>query len=545
MQSHDLERAIEHVERVLQALHRAFPRAAAEAWPLLRTLLRAHLEGRGLSVTALADGAGGPRSTARRAIFALKAQGLLAFHRVSPSGRRFHVRPSEKLLEAASRFGEDVLAAWLSHAPPAGAGGAAEAPPPDRPIAWPQPGPRDFDRGTTLRLLCYADPTFDILKRHRAEVEIFLGCNLRIESYPQPQYRERLRQALLGRGDTALVAVPFPWLAECAAERLLRPLDGLLAASSALAAGEFYEDAWSAGQLHGRTYAIALQPAVEFLWYRKDLLDAHGLAPPRDLAALRACARVLHAPKRRRWGIAWSAADGMPLAESFLQLLAAHGCTHPSDAPALAPELVAHLRALLPFTPPGLRRLDWERSARLFGRGEAAFCYGWSNRHGLLEPPELVQAGARVDVIEHPTLHGHPGHAPLGGALLAIPTRATPRQVRAAWTAIETLSSAELGKYFVLHGAAGHARFALARDRYVLQRNRLIGRMDDLARHGRLLRPPGPGQGRYLDFLQALSKQMEHLLFGPDEALPAALRAFAKAWPQWLAAGAGGRRRGA
>lgn len=516
MQEDDLSHVLGRVEHTMQGLRQAFGPLGAHAWPVIHALLRAQLEQRHVSVTALADAAGGPRSTTRRTIFALKQHGLLQFQRMSPSGQRFQVLATRRLLDAIGKLGEFLLENDIAGDTQTNAMTTA-----DQPIAWPQPCATGFDRHAGLQLLAYADPVFDIIKKHRAEIELFLGCTLEVISYPQSQYRHALQQALRDGGKTArLVALPFPWLAECQAHGQLARLDRHLAGSSALAASEFYEDIWATGTLRGHVYGIPLQPTVEFLWCRQDLLDAHGMAPPRSFTELHACAQALHAPKRGRWGIAWNAASGVPLAESFLQVLAAQvGDARASDAWKYESVLATatYLRSLVGCSPPNLRKLDWARSARLFGRGEAAFCYGWSNRHGHLETSELIQGGARVLALEHPTIDGTPGYSPLGGALLAMPAAMPGKLMERAWRAIETFASPQLGKYFVLHGAAGHARFAIARDRYVRQRNRLIEQMDVLAKHDRLARPAGHGSSHYVALIQTLSHHLERLLFGPDQ----------------------------
>ena len=84
---------------------------------------------------------------------------------------------------------------------------------------------------------------------------------------------------------------------------------------------------------------------------------------------------------------------------------------------------------------------------------------------------------------------------------------------QSAWRAIETLTSAELMKYFVMQGAAGNARFSVAEDRYVLQRNRVVGVMDQLAKAGQIQAFPSPAAVHYHDVTRVLSDHLESLLF--------------------------------
>ncbi|MFX1673222.1 hypothetical protein PWR63_13275 [Paraburkholderia sp. A2WS-5] len=122
--------------------------------------------------------------------------------------------------------------------------------------------------------------------------------------------------------------------------------------------------------------------------------------------------------------------------------------------------------------------------------------------------------------------------SPLGGALLAIPLRNSEVAARRAWRTIETLTSPELMRYFVLHGAAGSARHSVAEDRYVRQRNRVVEVIDRLA-NDRQIRtfPPVPLRG-YRGMMQILSDHLEPLLRLPDRDVRKTLRALQRALAQ-------------
>jgi multiple sugar transport system substrate-binding protein len=141
-------------------------------------------------------------------------------------------------------------------------------------------------------------------------------------------------------------------------------------------------------------------------------------------------------------------------------------------------------------------------------------CYHWSNRYGVLDSHALLQQGGRVGLQLHPTYASDMVPvSPLGGALLAIPASNPEPAARWAWRVIETLTSSELAKYFVLHGAAGSARQSVAEDRYVKQRNRVIAVIDRLAGDRQIQTIPSPALANYRDMTQTLSDYLELLLF--------------------------------
>lgn len=533
MHARDRLAALAVIDRLAEVLRAELGDDAQALWPVVGALLRQHLNDKPTTITALADLSGLPRTSARRIVFDLKARGLLAFRAVSESGSREVVVPAAALLDRLDRITEQTIRLVMN------AGDTSSnlaqtfdrfhaeryterfAEPPG--IAWPRPAPDGFDGAIELTLVAYEDPVFDILKRNRADIERFVGHRLKILTYPQDAYLSALKQALNAAQRTPmLVAIPFPWLAEFSADGHLRELQPLQAASQ-LSGADFYDAVWQAGWFNQQLYAIPLQPTVDFLWYRQDLFEAEGLAPPTTFDEVIRCAERLQRPSRERAGISWNAAPGLPLAETFLQILGAQGGLHIDDGiPQVDTEpgrrVVDYLRALVPWSSTQsdaqLRASHWTRNAQIFGAGKAAMCYHWSNRYGMLDSHALLQKGERVGLQLHPTFAaGMTPYSPLGGALLAIPSRLDDESAQRAWRAIETLTSPELMKYFVLQGAAGSALHAVAEDRYVLQRNRVIAEIDRLAKNRQIRACPFPAIVGYHRVAHSLSDHLAPVLF--------------------------------
>lgn len=524
MHARDRLAAIAVIDRLGEILRTELGAEAQAMWPVLGHLLQNYLNDKPVPITALADLSGLPRTSARRIVFVLKAKGWLQFHPVSGTGNRAVVAPSARLLEHLDRITEQTvrLIVSASDAVSLDRFDAASFAPASG-ISWPRAAAQGFDDETELTLVAYEDPVFDILKRNRPDIERFLGNRLHILTYPQSTYRDALAATLKGAAEIkvaapVLVAVPFPWLTELSGNGYLHELQALQASGS-FSGADFYDAAWQAGWANGKLYAIPLQPTLEFLWYRQDLFEAEGLNPPRSFDDVIRCASRLQRRSQERAGITWSAASGLPLAESFLQILGAQGEMVFDDGVLhvdndAGRQVVEYMRALVPWSPPQLRSIHWTRNAQIFGAGKAAMCYHWSNRYGMLDSHTLLQKGGRIGLQLHPTFSPDVTPlSPLGGALLAIPSRSGDAAARRAWQTIETLTSPELMKYFVLHGAAGNARLSVAEDRYVLQRNRVVAVMDQLARTRQIQAFPSQPVARYHDLTQIISDHLEPLLF--------------------------------
>lgn len=525
MHAQDRLAAIAVLDKTTDILRAALGADAQSIWPVLGALLKTHLSERPSTITALADLSGLPRTTARRIVFELKARGWLEFRAISGRGSRATIVPSATLLDRLDAITEQTVKMMVGARERDAidlfdASGVTS----DAGIPWPRPARAGFDDGVELTLIAYEDPVFDILKHNRSDIERFVGHRVKVMTFPQDTFRDALRQTLTDpvpndEDAPSLVAIPFPWLAELCDDGHLLDLQSLQAAG-ALSGSDFYDEVWRAGWFDKHLYAIPIQPTLEFLWYRQDLFEADGLDAPRTFEDVLRCAARLQRRSRDRAGITWNAAPGLPLAESFLQILGAQGGVHLERGVLqvdtdVARSVIDYLRELIPWSPPDLRSVQWQRNAQIFGAGKAAMCYHWSNRYGMLDSHALLQKGGRVGLQLHPTYSiDVTPLSPLGGALLAIPARNEGHAAQRAWRAIETLSSPELMKYFVLHGAAGSARHSVAEDAYVLQRNRVIAVIDRLAKDRQVRAFPSPAVPGYHGLIQTLSDHLEGMLFG-------------------------------
>ncbi|KXU84571.1 hypothetical protein CR51_41165 [Caballeronia megalochromosomata] len=530
MHARDRLAAIAVLDRVRDILRTDLGDEAHVIWPVLSALLQSHVRERPMSITALADLSGLPRTSARRIVFDLKAKGWVEFRAISGSGSRTTIVPSAWLLDKLDNITEKTVRMIVGATGADGANGAnafdrlntanlAR----DAGIPWPHPATTGFDDAIELTLVAYEDPVFDILKRNRSEIERFVGHRLRVLTFPQVDHRDALRDVLTAAGHRdasapLLIALPFAWLAELCEDGHLLALQSLQAESN-FSGADFYDAVWQQSGFDGHLFAVPLQPTVDFLWYRQDLLEAEGLAAPATFADVLRIGALMHRPRSGRAGITWNAAPGLPLAETFLQILGAQGGVQ-FDAGVLqvetdaCVEVAEYLRALVAVSPARLSGVDWARNAQLFGSGKAAMCYHWSNRFGMLDSHALLQQGGRVGLALHPVrAAGMLPVSPLGGALLAIPSSNRDDAARCAWRAIETLTSPALMKYFVLHGAAGSARHSVAEDSYVQQRNRVIAVIDKLANDRQISVFPATAQPGYRALTQAVSDHVSPLLF--------------------------------
>ena len=263
-------------------------------------------------------------------------------------------------------------------------------------------GPDRAAREPRLRVLIPASEVpmwAHIAEAFRAEqgvpVEIVEGPN-------STDLRENLYTAsLLGRDDSFdLVYLDVTWTAKFAAAGWLVPLDDDFAAAEQ--AG-FLPAALEAGRYQGSLYRVPMRTDVGLLYYRRDLLDAAGMAPPETFDDLVRVARALQSPPGR-WGFVWQGSQYEGLVCNYLEVLRGHGGYWVDDGtrrvgledePARA--ALTTLRGMLaggdPISPPGVTAYKEDESRRLFQDGRAVFLRSWSYVWRLVQARDSPLAG--------------------------------------------------------------------------------------------------------------------------------------------------------
>ena len=198
----------------------------------------------------------------------------------------------------------------------------------------------------------------------------------------------------------------------------------------------------AAATLDGRIWAIPWVMNVGLLYYRRDLLAAHGFAPPRSYDELAVQARAImdRSSDRRLAGFVWQGRQYEGLVVNVLEEFWSRGVELVGPDGRVLPDL-AGAAAALGFrrrlltdgiSPPLVTGADEEQTRREFGAGRAVFLRNWPYAGRLFENAGSTVRG-RVGIAPLP------GGGALGGAHLAI-NRAT-RHPDLAWQLVRFLTT--------------------------------------------------------------------------------------------------------
>ncbi len=219
-----------------------------------------------------------------------------------------------------------------------------------------------------------------------------------------------------------LLAADVIWVPEFARAGWIQSLDQLLPATDRK---EFFPATLQAATFEGRPYAIPWHLDVGVLYYRRDLLERYGFAPPGTWADLVRIARMILEGERNPGlkGFVWQGKQYEGLLCVALEFIWGNGAELlVRDTEGKAEAALAFMRDLIrQGTSPALVATADEEAARhLFQAGRAVFMRNWSYAWSLLQR-EDSPVRDKVGLAPLPSFPKHPSASVLGGWMLAVP----------------------------------------------------------------------------------------------------------------------------
>ena len=504
------------------------------SWNITSHLIKAQLLGRTITATELVQTSGLPYGTATRRIQKLLASGLVVKELASETGKSHTLSASPTLRSSFVKYAQQIKALLAQ------AVGQRDDSRSDDHYYFgdlqttitdllPPEAMRLRLEGAThaLQFLFHDDNYFSALRDLWTDFRANAGSREDFTLLKLPElYDTLLRNATLPESAFDIVALNFPWLSEFASKDLIAPLNDP-ATAEVVSAHDFHPTVWEAGTWASKQFGVPLYVTVESLAARRDLFSDANLPYPRTLQELLDVARRLHAPRRKRYGLSWNAAKGMPIASAFMFFLHAHGgsvlakaeSAHAGhrgragptrwaaqlDSPA-AIATVNFMQQLLAVSPPDVLAYDWNRSLTEFMYGGAALSYVWTMRAARFEFDLMSRVKGQVQYLPHPTLSGASRAAPIGGFLLAVPSNLPKARAALALQAIKWMTSPKAMRTQVRNGFPVAPRFSVSSDPEMSATSPIVGFVDRLARQGALtnaMRPLTPIYTRMEEMLGA------------------------------------------
>jgi multiple sugar transport system substrate-binding protein len=215
------------------------------------------------------------------------------------------------------------------------AGCAVPATAPSAPAAA-EPAPAaaaglDACKGQSLVLGSMTDQyvaAFRVLAPQFAELS---GANITLDELGYVDLYQKLIADFVGQtGNYDLMTVDIVWSGEFGQNEYTLPLDEFMARDEAeLQLDDILPVAWTLGEWQGAHVAYPLAGYANVLNYRKDLLEAAGIEPPKTQEELLAAAQQLTDADAGVYGMALLGAKGSAVAQDYMAWVQQHGGSHP------------------------------------------------------------------------------------------------------------------------------------------------------------------------------------------------------------------------
>lgn len=262
--------------------------------------------------------------------------------------------------------------------------------------------------------------------------------NLDIVEIPYPRLREHLMDAVATGTAPDISLLDSAWVAEFAHLRYILPLEAIAPRRAEQVTARLLAAAVAANSYENQLMALPASVDVAILWYRRDWLEAEGLAPPRTWEDLVRVGTHFHHPNvRSRYGpdtyglvFVGGRRGGETTTYQLLPLLWSAGGDLIAGGRVLLDSESTHqfltfLHDLIHrwhITPPEVTTYAWDQAAHTFAHRRAVMAFG-----GLYEMQFMraergwseAQFRQRVGIIPIPAAKEGP-YATLGGMSYVI-----------------------------------------------------------------------------------------------------------------------------
>jgi multiple sugar transport system substrate-binding protein len=278
---------------------------------------------------------------------------------------------------------------------------------------------------------------------------------------------------ILGDSPYDLINMDVVWSAKFAAAGWLLDLNNRL---NSIDLGDFSPVDMAAGYYEGKLYRVPVRSDVGVLYYRKDLLDEEGIAPPQTFEQLQKISSSLKQQGKVKWGYLWQGRQYEGLITMFVEILQGFGGFWVNsdtlevglDRPETL-QAIAFLQDSIAqgISPPGSTTYMEEDTRRIFQNGDAAFLRSWPYVWPLANADDSSVKN-KIGVKPMVGIAQKTGSGCLGGWGLGIARSS--KHPEEAWEIIRYITSKEVQKKFILSAGFIPSRISLFTDPEIMEK---------------------------------------------------------------------------
>ncbi len=250
---------------------------------------------------------------------------------------------------------------------------------------------------------------FPALQHIAKEMESCSKPGFKVQFKMTPQARTEIETAFASNGkspfDAAVVAMGV--YANLQSKGQLFPLTGLV---------EKYKSKYKLEEsmlvkVNGEVMAIAFMSNAQNLYFRKDLLEKHGLKPPSDYGQFIEVAKALKAKEPSiEFPIAQTFAQGFDVATEFTNIYRSlggnffkAGSAQPTFNDAIALQTLEIMKSMMPHMTPNAFASNSDDVMNQFQQGRAAMGVLWASRAARMDDPAASKVVGKMDFTVAPS----------------------------------------------------------------------------------------------------------------------------------------------
>lgn len=239
----------------------------------------------------------------------------------------------------------------------------------------------DAAKVSEITVVAANSPWTEGLKSLATTYESETGIKVNVEAYGNEQLNDNYKVKLNAQSDDfdVMAFQVQDVMREFSRNGWLTDMTADVTGDSAWNWDDFQPAARDAVQLDGVVYGVPVMTERQIVYYRKDLLDAAGIAVPKTLDELQAAAKTLNDPDKGFYGIAMRGSR-VPLVTQLSSFLFSFGGDFQSadgkatvDTPQAVQAYEFYGDLLKNYGPPGATNMGWVEASALFAQGKAAF----------------------------------------------------------------------------------------------------------------------------------------------------------------------------
>ncbi|MHC2182619.1 multiple sugar transport system substrate-binding protein [Paenibacillus sp. PvR052] len=316
----------------------------------------------------------------------------------------------------------------------------------------PQAAAKPFE-GKKITVFVQNHPWTDTIKAALPEFEESTGMKVDIQGFSDTQLQQKLAVQLTSKSESPDVFMFRPYMDKIQYSKngWVTPLDEYVKKDPGYDFGDFVKSAVDENIVDNKLLGIPIFADQFVMYYRKDILEKHGIAIPKTLDELKEAAKKVHDPANEMYGFV-SRGERNSLVVGVSSYLFAEGgdfikgnlmtgATAAVNTPEAISGFQIYADLLKNYAPQGVLNMAWPQAAGIFAQGKAAFYTETAAVYQNVTDPKKSLISDKVGFAMFPA--GKNGVKPFNVAAWSLGINSNTQNKDASWAFIEWATNKE------------------------------------------------------------------------------------------------------